>query len=375
MIPVNEPLIGSKELEFVNDAVSSGWISSEGKYIQLFEQEFAKFHGVKHAITINNGTNALILALRALNLPKGSEVIMPSMTIISCALACVYNDLVPVFVDCEPDTWCMDMTQVEAAINANTKALMPVHFYGHSVNMDSILQIAEKHNLFVIEDFAEAIGAEYKGRKCGTMGHLNCASFYANKTITTGEGGICLTNDDAIATEVRKLKNLAFVPERRFIHYELGFNYRMTNVQAALGYGQMFNIEAQIKRKIEVAKLYNEFLKPLTEKGLIQLQTQKPDVVNIYWVNALVLNSSLGINASTIMKLLADKGVQTRPFFYPMHKQPVFENFAWFNKSQFLPVTEKIAEYGFYLPSGLTLDNETIKKVADILIETIYENQ
>lgn len=372
MIPVNEPLIGSKELEFVTEAVSSGWISSEGKYIHLFEQEFAKYHGVKHAITVNNGTNALILALRALNLPKGSEVIMPSMTIMSCALACIYNDLVPIFVDCDADTWCIDVSQVDAAITPRTKAIMPVHFYGHPADMDIVLSIAEEHQLYVIEDFAEAIGATYKGRKCGTMGHLNCASFYANKTITTGEGGVCLTNDDTVAAEVRKLKNLAFVPERRFLHYELGFNFRMTNLQAALGYAQMFNIDQHIDKKIEIAGLYSTLLQPLTEKGFIQLHTQKNGCKNIFWVYALVLNKDLGTNAAKVMKALENKGVQTRPFFFPLHQQPVFKSFNWF-KNQELPISEHLSEQGFYLPSGLTLEKETVEIVADALIQVLNE--
>ena len=221
MIPVNEPLIMEKDLEYVTDALKTGWISSEGIYIKKFEEAFASFLGVKHAITVNNGTNALILAVRSLNLPVGSEIIMPSMTIISCALAAIYNNMIPVFVDSDPQTWCIDANKIEEKITTKTKIIMPVHLYGHAVDMDSILKLALKYNLIVLEDFAEAIGSKYKSKMCGSIGNIGAASFYANKAITTGEGGICVTNDDDIAANLRKLKNLAFIPEKRFLHYEL----------------------------------------------------------------------------------------------------------------------------------------------------------
>lgn len=370
MIPVNEPLITEKELEYVTEAVKSGWISSEGRFIKAFEQKFAEHSERKQGIAVNNGTNALILALRALVLPAGSEVIVPSFTIISCAMACIYNNLVPVFIDSEEETWNMDVSRIEEKITPNTRAIMPVHIYGHPVDMDEVLRIAEKYKLLVIEDFAEAIGSEYKGKNCGSFGDISCASFYANKVITTGEGGMCLTDDDKLAEKLRTLRNLAFVPEKRFLHYELGFNFRMTNIQAAIGLAQTERIEEHVERKVRTGKTYNELLKPLEEKGFIKLPVEKEWAKNSYWMYGIVLNERAGLSAATAMKRMADKGVQTRPFFYPMHCQPVFESYPWFMKES-LPISERIYEYGFYLPSGLTLTEEQIRKSAECLREVV----
>jgi len=363
MRPVNEPLILEKEAEYAEKAVKSGWISSEGGFIRDLEQQFASYVGRSEGISVNNGTNALILAMRALNLPKGSEVILPSFTIISCALACVYNNLIPVFVDAEEDTWNIDVSKIEEKITRKTKAIMPVHIYGHPVDMDAIQAIAKKHNLFVIEDFAEAIGSEYKGKKCGGFGDISCVSFYANKVITTGEGGMCLTDDKNIAERLRRLKNLAFVPEERFVHYELGFNFRLTNVQAAIGLAQFERIEEHVKKKIWIGKTYNALLLPLKEKGLLRLPAEKYWAKNTYWMYGVVLNHKVGLDAKTIMERLAVDGIQTRPFFYPLHKQPAFEKFGWFKKET-QTISENLYKYGFYLPTGLTLDEGKIQTVA-----------
>jgi perosamine synthetase len=374
MIPVNEPLVLEKDLEYVTDALKSGWISSEGKYIKMFEAKFAEYLGMKHAITVNNGTNALILALRALDLPKGSEVVIPSHTIISCALACIYSDLIPVFVDSDPETWCIDTKRIEGAITQKTKAIMPVHLFGHAAHLDDILKIAHKYNLLVVEDFAQAIGTEYKGKLCGSFGNINCVSFYANKTITTGEGGMCVTNDDAYAKRLRSLKNLCFVPERRFIHYELGFNFRMTNVQAAIGLAQIERISSHIAKKIWIGKKYAELLKPLEEKGYITLPVEKEWCKNTYWVFGIVLNEKLGMKADHMMKLLFEKGIQTRPFFYPLHLQPVFKNYDWYT-DQNLPIAKNISDYGFYFPSGLTLTEANIHSVIETFRGIVNEIQ
>jgi len=364
MIPVNQPLVLEKETEYVNEAVNSGWISSAGRFIQDFEKQFADYVGRSEGISVSNGTNALILAMRALNLPEGSEVILPSFTIISCALACIYNNLIPVFVDSEEETWNIDVSKIEEKITHKTKVIMPVHIYGHPVDMDKILATAQKHNLFVIEDFAEAIGSEYKGEKCGGFGTISCVSLYANKVITTGEGGMCLTDDKELAEKMRRLKNLAFVPEKRFVHYELGFNFRLTNVQAAIGLAQIERIEEHVKKKIWIGKTYNTLLAPLREKGLLRLPMEKDWAKNTYWMYGVVLNGSTGSDAKTIMKKLSDFGVQTRPFFYPLHKQPVFEKFDWFRKET-LPVSEDLYKYGFYLPSGLALTEEQLCQVCE----------
>jgi perosamine synthetase len=370
VIPVNEPLIGEKELEYVAEAIKSGWISSEGQYIKEFEEHFAYYIGRKHGIAVNNGTNALILALRALELPEDSEVIIPSFTIISCAMACIYNNLIPVFLDSEKDTWNIDVSGIEVKITEKTKAIMPVHIYGHPVDMDLISKIARKYELYIVEDFAEAIGSEYKGIKCGNFGDISCVSFYANKVITTGEGGMCLADDGELANKLRRLRNLAFIPEERFIHYELGFNFRMTNIQAAIGLAQTERVDEHVKKKIRVGKIYNELLKPLEEKERIKLPVEKEWAKNTYWMYGIVLNADLRINAETVMKKMAEKGIQTRPFFYPMHLQPAFKKYSWFKKES-LPVSENLYKYGFYLPSGLTLTDEQILKIADYVKEVI----
>jgi perosamine synthetase len=362
MIPVNEPLIFEKEAEYVKEAVKSGWVSSEGRFIQDFEKQFASYVGRSEGISVNNGTNALILAVRALNLPGGSEVILPSFTIISCALACIYNGLVPVFVDSEEETWNINISKIEEKITHKTKAIMPVHIYGHPVDMNAILAIAQRYHLLVIEDFAEAIGSEYKGKKCGGFGDISCVSFYANKVITTGEGGMCLTDNKDLAEKLRRLKNLAFVPGKRFVHYELGFNFRLTNVQAAIGLAQLERVEEHVKKKVWIGRTYNELLKPLQEKGLLRLPVEKEWAKNTYWMYAVVLNENTGLNAKTVMEKLLDFGIQTRPFFYPLHKQPVLEKFYWFKKET-LPISENLYKYGFYLPSGLTITKQEIDQV------------
>jgi perosamine synthetase len=370
MISVNEPYIGEKELEYVTEAIKSGWISSEGRFIKAFEEHFAHYVNRKHGITVNNGTNALILALRALNMPEGSEVIIPSFTIISCALACLYNGLIPVFVDADEETWNMDTTKIIKKITRKTKAIMPVHIYGHPVDIDRILEIAGEYNLYVIEDFAEAIGSEYKNRKCGCFGDISCVSFYANKAITTGEGGMCLTDSDELDAKLRSLRNLAFVHEKRFVHYEPGYNFRMTNLQAAIGLAQTEKIGANVEKKIWIGKRYSQHLKGLEKKGLIRLPVEKSWARNTYWMFGIVLSKKAGVSAKDVMIRLQDKGIQTRPFFYPMHLQPLFKKYPWFKKEG-LSVSENLYEYGCYIPSGLTITEHIIEKVAECIGEAI----
>ncbi len=369
MIPVNEPLIGKKEFEYVNECLRTGWISSGGKFITEFEKKFAAYINKKHGIAVNNGTNALILALRALGLPAESEVIMPTFTIISCALACIYNNLKPVLVDCEPDTWNMNISQIEEKVTKKTKAIMVVHIYGHPVDMSSLIGIAKNYNLYIIEDAAEAIGAEYKSQKCGSFGDVSCFSFYANKTITTGEGGMVLTDDDRLAEKLRRLKNLGFIPQRRFYHEELGYNFRMTNIQAAIGLAQLDRIEEHINIKRKIGKLYTEFLKDIP---YLQLPVEKEEVKNIYWMYGIVLDEKKGMDAVEFGKRLSKNGIQTRPFFLGIHEQPVFHKMGLFVDESY-PVAERIAKQGLYLPSGLTLKEKEIKKIAKA-IEKILEN-
>jgi perosamine synthetase len=370
MIPVNEPLIGRQEGRFVRECLKTGWISSEGRFIPAFEAAFASRLGRRHGIAVNNGTNALILAIRALNLPAGSEVILPSFTIISCALACIYNDLVPVFVDAERDTWNMAVDQIEAKITPRTKAVMAVHIYGHPADMERIQAIADRHGLQVIEDFAEAIGSATLGKKCGGFGRISCTSFYANKLISTGEGGMCLTDDEKLAETMRRLRNLAFVPQQRFVHQELGFNFRMTNIQAAIGLAQLENFEWRLQKKIAMAARYRSSLASLERRGLISLPAERPGNVNSYWMFGILLARDGGREAAAVMAELSEKEIQTRPFFYPLHRQPAFRKFPWFREIS-LPVSEELYRFGLYLPSGLTLRKKDMDRVAAALDEVL----
>lgn len=361
MILVNKPLFISGEKKYLARCINSGWISSEGPFVKEFEEKFSKYAGRKYGVAVSSGTAALEAAMGAVGLKSGDEVIMPSFTIISCALAVVNYGGIPVFVDSEEETWNIDTDKIEKKITQKTKAIMAVHIYGHPCDMDKILKIARKHNLLVIEDAAEAHGAEYNGKKCGCLGDISIFSFYANKIISTGEGGMVLTDDKNYFEKANVLRNLAFGKEKRFIHTDIARNYRMTNLQAAVGVAQLKNIEKLVKIKRENAELYTKLLKNI--KGL-KLPTEKEYAKNVYWMYGIVLDKSTDFDAETFAQKLAEKGIQTRPFFYPLHLQPVWRKKGIKIKADRCPVAEKIAKYGLYLPSGLGLKKEEIKKVA-----------
>ena len=376
MIPVNEPWLGERELEYVSECVRTGWVSSAGRFISEFEEQWAAYCGRRHGIAVSNGTVALQLAVACLGLEPGDEVIMPTFTIISCALAVIYNGGVPVLVDCDPKTWCMDVSQVEEKITPRTRAIMPVHIYGHPVDMDPLLGLAEKHGLVVTEDAAEVHGAEYLSgrhteaptwRRCGSMGDLSAFSFYANKLITTGEGGMVLTDDLQLAQKARSLRNLCFQPERRFYHQELGHNFRMTNLQAALGLAQLERIEQIIARKRWMG---TEYTRRLQDISGLQLPVEEPWARSVYWMYGVVLSEETGMDAAEFAKRLADRDVQTRPFFLGMHEQPVFHRRGLF-EGESHPVAERIARQGLYLPSGLTLTEGQLEHVVRAVREVL----
>jgi len=362
MIPVNEPLVGEKEMSYVMDCLQTGWISSAGKYIERFEKEWAAYCGRKHGIAVSNGTVVLELALSVLDIPEKAEVILPSFTIVSCLEAIIRNNLTPVLVDCDPRTFCMDVEDVRSKITARTAAIMPVHIYGHPVNMDAILNLAHAKNLKIIEDAAEAHGAEctVKGRwmRCGAFGDVSCFSFYANKNITCGEGGMALTDDADLAKKLRSRRNLAFGATERFRHDDRGWNFRMTNMQAAIGCAQLERIDDFIKRKLEMASKYND--------GLRDLPLHLPHVESwartSVWMYAVVLHDSVPFSAVEFARQLQDLGVQTRPFFIGMHEQPVYNAMGYFRNAHY-PVTEKIARRGLYFPSGQAITDEQIETV------------
>jgi perosamine synthetase len=321
-IPVNEPLLDGREKEYLLECLETGWISSEGPFIHQFEEQLAARVQRKHGIAVSNGSVALDAAIVALNIGPGDEVILPTFTIISCAAAIVRAGAIPVVVDADPHTWNMTVAGVAAKITPRTKAIMVVHIYGLPVEMDGILALAREHNLRVIEDAAEMHGQTYKGQPCGSFGDISTFSFYPNKHITTGEGGMIVVNDDALADRCRSLRNLCFAPPRRFVHHELGWNLRMTNLQAALGLAQLERLDEFVGRKRRMGQAYTEALADVPGLELPIAHTDYAD--NIYWVYAIVLKDEVPWNAEEMMKRLAARGIGTRPFFWGMHAQPAW---------------------------------------------------
>ena len=317
----------------------------------------------KYGVSCSSGTAALDLAVSALKIAPGDEVIMPTFTIISCASSVIKAGAKPILIDADPNTWNMNVNDIEASITPNTVAIMAVHIYGLPVDMDPLLEIANRYKLVVIEDAAELIGANYKNNPCGSFGHVSTFSFCPNKQITTGEGGMVVTNDLQIRDRCKSLRNLCFQKERRFVHKELGWNYRMTNLQAALGLAQLEKLDLIVKNKIKNGKIYNQLLENV--QGISTPLQRTEYAENIYWVYGILLDSNIATAEEMIDKLRRSK-IGTRPFFFPMHQQPVFKEMGIFEKQSF-PISEKLYKYGFYLPSGLTLEPENIRQVAEIL--------
>lgn len=363
-IPVNEPLLDGNEKQYLNECIDSGWISSEGAFVKRLEEEMAAYVGRKHGIAVCNGSVALELAVEALQLKEGDEVIMPAFTIISCAAALVRRKIKPVLVDADSVTWNMDVTHIEDRITCKTKAIMVVHLYGLPVDMDVVMEIAQRHHLYVIEDGAEAHGLEYKGKKCGSFGTISCMSFYPNKHITTGEGGMVLVDDDQLNDRCLSLRNLCHSPQRRFYHEDLGYNFRMSNIQAALGVAQLEKLKEHLEIKRRIGADYQERLKDI---DYVQLPLERTEYAeNIYWVFGIVISEKISMDAREAMLRLADRKVGCRPFFYPMHLQPVFRKMGLFLEESY-PVAERLAEKGFYIPSGLAVTAEQREYVAEQL--------
>ncbi len=367
-VPVNTPLLNGNEAEYLAECVRTGWISSEGPFIKRFESAMATIAGRRHGVAVTNGSVALDIAVHALNLSPGDEVIIPTFTIISCAAAVVRAGLVPVAVDCDPATWNMTVEGVEAAITPRTRAIMLVHIYGLPVDLDPIMTLARKHGLRVVEDAAEMHGQTYRGAPCGSFGDLSTFSFYPNKHVTTGEGGMILTDDEQLADRLQSLRNLCFQPQQRFVHEELGWNARMTNLQAALGVAQTERIEETVAIKRRIGKLYDELLEDVDVIQRPVAHTNYAD--NIYWVYGVVLKDAVAFDAKEAMRRLAEKGIGTRPFFWCMHEQPVLRKMG-LHLDESHPNAELIARRGFYLPSGLALTEDQIARSARALKEIL----
>jgi perosamine synthetase len=360
-IPVNEPLLDGNEKKYLAECIDTGWISSEGPFVKRFEEEFAARVGRKYGIAVTNGTTAIDAAVEALGIGPGDEVILPTFTIISCVLQIVRSGATPVLVDSDPLTWNMDVSQIEAKITPRTKAIMVVHIYGLPVDIDPVLSLCRRYGLKLIEDAAEMIGQTYRGKPCGSFGDISTVSFYPNKHITTGEGGMILTDDDELAETCRELRNLCFKPGKRFVHERLGWNLRMTNLQAAVGVAQLERLDKLLEKKRWIGQRYNELLVDLSG---VQLPLELTNYAkNIYWVYGLTLGDSMTSHAAEAISQLKKLGIDCRPFFYPLHQQPVLKDLGLFAGESY-PVSELMYQRGFYVPSGLALTEDQIKRVA-----------
>jgi|SRR5579875_2530380 len=367
-IPVNEPLFAGNEKKYLNECIDSGWVSSDGPFVGKFEESFASRVGRAFGVAVTNGTAALDVAIEALGIGPGDEVIVPAFTIISCVMQIVRAGAVPVLVDSDPATWNMDVGAIEAKITPRTKAIMAVHIYGLPVDMDPVLELVRRHGLKLIEDAAEAIGQTYKGRPCGSFGDISAFSFYANKHVATGEGGMVVTDDPALAETCRGLRNLCFQPKKRFVHERLGWNLRMTNMQAALGLAQLEYLDETVARKRRLGARYDALLGAI--QGIQRPLPRTDFAENVFWVYGLVLDDSVAFDAEEAMARLAARGIGTRPFFFPMHQQPVLRDKGLFQNERY-PVAERLYRRGFYLPSGTGLTDAQAERVAEAVAEVL----
>lgn len=361
LIPVAEPYLGKLEEKYILDSVKSGWVSSIGKYINLFEENLAKYCNTKYAVTTSSGTTALHLALAAAGIGSGDEVILPSMTFVATANAVLYTGAKPIFIDSELLSWNIDAEKIKEKINRFTKAIIVVHLYGHPADMNPISAIARKYGLLLIEDAAEAHGALYLNKKVGSIGDIGCFSFYGNKIITTGEGGALVTNNADFIDKVRNLRDHGTSKKRRYYYPHLGFNYRMTNLQAALGYAQLKKIDHIIERKRSIAKLYANYLKEIVPE--IVLHPEATWAKNVFWMYSILINRSKGKNRDLLIEELRKKGIDSRPFFFPLHR------LSRFKCSEKMPVADYLASSGINLPSSVNLTNKQIGFICQNILE------
>jgi perosamine synthetase len=365
-IAVCEPLIAGRELEYVTDAIKTGWISSSGGYVEKFERAFAEYLGVRHAVTTTSGTAALHLALVAAGVGPGDEVLIPAFTMIATAAAVCYTGATPVLVDADPISWNIDPAQVAQKLGPRSKALLPVHVYGHSCDMDALARATAARKLLVIEDAAEAIGSEYRGRRCGALGDVACFSFFANKLITTGEGGMVVTDDADLADKLRYFKNLAFprTGPRRYFHEDIGFNYRMPNLLAAFGLGQLERVDANLANRRRNAATYNALL--AGQRGLTT-PAEADYTLNSYWMYGILIEDDFGLTRDEVVSALSAAKIETRTFFISMHRQPALAKYGCDVGGEY-PVTDQLARKGLYLPSGSGLTQAQVERVANTLL-------
>jgi perosamine synthetase len=358
MIPIMEPWLDHQEIDLVMDCLKSGWISSQGKYIAEFEEAFSGFCGTRFGVATSNGTTALNLALLTLGIGPGDEVIVPALSFIATANVVVYTGARPVFADVDEKTWTLNPSLLKSLITDRTKAIIPVHLYGHPADMGPIMKLAEEYHLWVIEDAAEAHGAEYKGKKVGSLGHMGCFSFYGNKIISTGEGGMIVTDNPEWADRARILRDHGMSKERKYWHPVVGYNFRMTNIQAAIGLGQMTKLERLIEIKREIAGRYTQGLKKNT--GLV-LPAEEEWAKSVYWLYSILLKPETGKNRDDLIDYLAQAQVESRPVFYPMPDMPPYQGCGTY------PVASQISKSGISLPSGYNLTAPEQDQVIELI--------
>lgn len=364
-ISIAAPLLAGNELAYVTDCIKSNWISSQGKYVRLFEDLFSQFHHNYPALAVSNGTVALHLALVALGIGESDEVIVPDLTFAASANAVIYTGATPVLVDIDPDSWNMDVDKAEALITPKTKAIMPVHLYGNPCNMEAIMALAKRYNLFVIEDCAEALGSYYKGQPVGIFGDAATFSFYGNKTITTGEGGMVVFKDKVVAERAAMLRDHGMKKTKRYWHEEVGYNYRLTNLQAAIGVAQFERLEDFVSAKRRIAKAYNE---ALSNFQYFQIPAEDSDTINSYWLYTCLINPSAPFDRDELMNYLNTKGVETRPVFYPLHIMPPYTSFA---RAEELGCSKYISQCGISLPSSVNLTELEVVYICNSIINFI----
>jgi perosamine synthetase len=358
-VPIWQPWLGAKERLLLNQCLTSRWVSSQGKFVGQFEKAFAGYCGVKHGVATANGTAALHLALACLDIGPGDEVIVPTLSFVGTANPVVYCGATPVFVDSLADTWNLDPSAVAKAVTRRTRAIIVVHLYGHAAHMDEVLVIARRHGLHVIEDACEAHGGEYRGEKLGSLGTVGCFSFYANKIITTGEGGMLVTDDRAIAEKARLLRDHGMSAKRKYWHPQVGYNYRMTNLQAALGVAQMQRIEPVLARKRRQARLYSSLLGEIPG---ITLPQEAAWARHVYWLYTILVENEYELSRKELSKALAYHGVETRPTFFPISSMPPYRNGA----GKFT-VAENISKKGLSLPSFPLLEDDQVRRICGLI--------
>lgn len=365
-ISIAMPVFNGEEKKNLMECIDTGWVSANGKFVEEFQNAFANFCGTKYALACSNGTVTLHLALKALGVDSGDEVIMPTLTYIATANTAAYCGAKPVFVDSEMGTWNIDPEKIEKAITPRTKAIVPVHLYGLSCNMDAIEQISEKYGIPVVEDAAEAHGATWNGKKVGSIGKIGSFSFFGNKIITTGEGGMIVTNDQKLYEQMKLMRGQSVDPSKRYWHNALGYNYRMTNMQAAIGLGQLKNIDWHMAQRRRVAELYDKYFDELFSEGYLVKQHIPNEATHVYWMYCIALTDKIKVERDVVMERMERKNIEMRPLFYPMHVMPPYKD-----TSVSCPIAEKISEKGICLPSHAMLAEENIQYIVECLKESI----